>query len=300
MRIGEYTAAVFDGARSFGRAALHWRQNPFTARVMRRLWGPLPWIGLGGLAVFGIVVSPIFPSPGRIAGFFPPVAVLLWIPEDVIEMLWSVPACFGYLVAWRVSSFRRDDPSRWLGSADVNAPELRLFEAAAVPVAAAGLALAIGIEVAAPVQRLLEGAPPGWPSAGSAMLAVSRSLVVVAVVSGVMSVHRSVSKGLGQVLGAAFMLFGLRLAIGYTVPWMTAWWTYLPIPFIDRVGGDRSPVFALFLFNLAVAAIAWVMTMGTAEDSPFWTAKSEDGAPNTAPHELPPLPTSDRSPNDRP
>jgi len=300
MRIGEYTAAVFEGARSFGRAVLQWRQNPHTNGVMRRLWGPAPWIGLGGLAVAGIVVSPFFPSPGRAAGFFPPLAALMWIPSDVLEMLWSVPALFAYVVAWRVRSFRHDDPSRWLGSADVIDPERRLFEAAAVPVAVAGLALAVGIEVAAPVQRFLEGAPPAWPSLSSALLAVSRSLVVVAVVGAVISVHRSLSKGLGQVLGAGFMLFGLRMAIGFTVPWMTAWWTFLPIPFIDRVAGDRSPMFAFLLFNLAVAAVAWVMTMGKAEDSPFWTVEHEDIETHDEPAEpeLPPLPTSDGSLND--
>jgi hypothetical protein len=248
------------------------------------------------LTAAGIAVSPVFPSVERMAGLVPPLAFLLWIPNDVLEILWSAPAFFGHVVAWRVRALRGDLGSDWLASGDATDQKRLLFEAAAVPVAMAAVALAIGIEVAAPVHRLLAGLPGGWPSVGPVLLAASRSLVVVAVVAGVMSVHRSVSSAFGKLLGAGFMLFGLRMAIAFTVPWVTAWWSHLPIPFIERFSGERSPGAALFLFNLAVASIAWVVTLGKAEDSPFWSAAGGDGEAESPPSEpdLPPLPPTQR------
>jgi hypothetical protein len=297
MQPKEYIAAAFEGARSFGRAVLEWRRNPFVRDVARRLWGPAAPAGLALLVVVCVGASPFFPGPGTAAALLPPLAFLLWVPGEILEMLWSVPAVFGYLIAWRIRALRGDDSQRWTGAHGTEESNRWIFEAAAVPVAAAGLALAVGLEAIGPAIRIVEGTLEEWPSPGPVLLSISRSLVVMAIVGGVLSVHRSLSKGIGQVLGAAFVIFGLRMAIGFAVPWMTSWWTYLPIPFIEWVSGDRSPGPVLFVFNTAVVAVAWVMTMSRAEDSLFWTPDAEPDTPapdspeEQSPTELPPLPT---------
>jgi hypothetical protein len=116
MNIGAYSRAVGEGVRSFVLAALGWRDNPYANTVGRRLWGPLPWLGFGAPVVAGIALSPFLPSIDRIAGFVPPLAFLQWMPEDVFELLWSVPALFNLAVvavAWVALRNRAGEQPFW-------------------------------------------------------------------------------------------------------------------------------------------------------------------------------------------
>ncbi|MCP4900495.1 MAG: hypothetical protein GY906_26320 [bacterium] len=289
--MGEYARAVSIGLKSFVVAMLGWRDNPYTIAVGRRLWGRLPLLSLAGLTLAGIAAGPFFPSFDKIAGFVPPLAFLTWMPVDVTQMLWSIPAVFGLVVAWRVRCFRGDVEDTWLGLADIEDPGRRIFESAAIPIGFAALFLGFGLELLPRLLELAAGQPVEWGSVGSWSLSLSETILAVAVVAGVLSLNRCFSKAFGQLVGAAFMIFGLRMGLSYALPWMTAWWSYLPIPYVDRFGGGHSLSFGILLFNLAVVAIAWAKLRARAGQSPFWSAESLPDAPESEKESsLPPIP----------
>jgi hypothetical protein len=74
---------------------------------------------------------------------------------------------------------------------------------------------------------------------------------------------------------------------------MMGWWAYLPIPYLNRVAGHRSPSAVLFLFNLAVVAVAWVALRNRADQQPFWTSQPATDHEQQDEPELPPLPTNE-------
>jgi hypothetical protein len=291
--MGEYARAAAVGIKSFLIAILGWRENPYTIAVGRRLWGRFPLVTLAGLTLIGIAAAPFFPSLERMAGFIPPLSFLMWLPGDVSAMLWSVPALLGIIIAWRVRSLRRDEEQLWFGLTDVAEPGRHIFEAAAIPIAAAASFLAIGAEIAGPVLSWAQGSAFELGGTGATLLSISHSLVITIVVAGVLSINQCFSKAFGQLFGAAFTLFGIRLGLSYAIPWMTSWWSYLPIPFVDRIG-QRSPIYGLILVNLAILAIAWVALREKAEEQPFWVEESEekveDESDEDQGNELPPIP----------
>ena len=117
--MGDYTHAMVLGFKSFVQAARDWRKNPCTGVVGKRLWGPRPWFSLVVLTLAGLGISPFFPSVERVAGFLPPAAVLGWVPGSIRDLFWSVPALFGFVVAWRVRRYRRIDEEHLAGLLDM-------------------------------------------------------------------------------------------------------------------------------------------------------------------------------------
>lgn len=289
--MGEYARAATVGLKSFARAVLRWRENPFTLVVGKRLWGRFPLVTLALLTMAGIAAGPFFPGFDAIAVFVPPIAFLSWMPVDVTEMLWSVPALFALLVAWRVRRLRNDEPNAWLDLTDEEFPGRRIFEAGAIPIGAAATVLGLGLQVGPRLWAVSRGQTVDWGSSGSWLLGISGTLLTVAVVGGVLSLRKALGKAFGQLMGAAFTIFGLRLGLSYALPWMMGWWTYLPIPYVDRIAGERSPDYGLFLFNLAVVAIAWAKLRQHADESPFWKPDSDREATDGEAGSLPPLPT---------
>lgn len=292
--MGDYTHAAVLGFKSFVQSIRDWRKNPCTAVVGRRLWGPWPLLSLVVLTLAALAISPFFPSFERVAGFVPPAAVLTLIPGSIRDLFWSVPALFGFVVAWRVRRYRQNDEEHLAGLLEAGQPKTLLFDAGATPIAIAAFVLAAGLELVEPVVRIVQGLDAGWYGVGSHLQSATASVVVVAISAGVLSVNRAVGKGMGQMMGAGFMLFGIRLGIGFSVPWMVSWWAYLPIPHISQLA-DRSPTLVYTLFNLAVAAAAWVKLREHTEDRRFWGLEHGDDDREAVPPrpELPPLPTSD-------
>lgn len=123
--------------------------------------------------------------------------------------------------------------------------------------------------------------------AGGANL-VARTIVVVALVTGILGVHRRIGAGLGKLFGAGFVVWGVHLGIGFSVPWMTSWWTYLP--WVGEYAPERSVAWAHALFDLAVASAAWIAAREKWVDAPLWS----DAAPVSTPPPPPP-PPSDQS-----
>ncbi len=287
----EYSRAAKLGVRSFLQALRNWKDNPYTIVVGRRLWGPWPLLSLVGLTLAALLVAPFFPSFERLGGFIPPLVFLTYIPDSVRDLLWSMPAVFGFVVAWRVRSFRRNDEELLADLADVDDPGSFIFEAGATPIAIAAFVLAAGLELVEPLTRLVRGLDAGWYGLGSHIEFATSSVVVVAISAGVLSINTTIGKGLGQLFGAGFTLFGIRLGIGFAIPWMVGWWTYLPIPYLNQLGG-HSPTIVYTLFNLAVAAVAWIKLRDSTKEQPFWARDSGDEEePKALPEpDLPPLP----------
>jgi hypothetical protein len=216
------------------------------------------------------------PPTDRLAGLIPPLMALKFFPSDVAALFWSAPAFFAFVVAWRVRRLRRDQEGTWLLDADVHEPELRLFEAGALPVAAAALVLAVTLPIVSTLWVAVGTADPAESAGlGSQLFAISRLLLIVSLTSGILSAHRELSKGIGQLLGAGFFVWGIHLGIAFSVPWMTNWWTYLPIPFLSRLGGEPSANLVHLLFNLAVVAGTWAALREKLRSKPFWEFESQ-------------------------
>ena len=258
--VNESRLGFLIGPRSLGNAMMRFRANPFRAAAGRRLWGPAPAVALAAAVLAAVVAAPWFPLVER---FFP------WFLVDVGELVWSIPALFAVLVAWRARTLRDSLP-------DLEEPTLpfaeratHYFEAAAVPVAVATLMMAIGIELSVAASPLLTGGEAVWPSIDFALHGISRSLVIVAVTAGVWSTQRKPGNGFRKLMVAGLALFGTRLAIGLTVPWMSFGWTWIP-GFGHHLGPARTVIGANLLFNLGVVATAWAMLHAAAGDGLEW------------------------------
>ncbi len=129
--------------------------------------------------------------------------------------------------------------------------------------------MAIGIELSVAASPLLTGGEVVWPSIGFALHGISRSLVIVAVTAGVWSTQREPGSGFRKLMAAGFALFGIRLVIGLTVPWMSFGWTWIP-GLGHHLGPTQTVIGANLLFNLGVAVTAWAMLHATAGDGLEW------------------------------
>lgn len=296
--MGEYARAAALGIKSFVQSVLNWRENPYITIVGERLWGSWRLLPLVCLTVAAVAVSPFFPSFERIAGFIPPAVFLTWIPSSIRDLLWSVPAFFGFVVAWRVRRFRQNDKNLFPDLVDAGESNNLIFEAGATPIAVAAFVLAAGLELVQPLMRLAQGLDGGWYGLTSHLESATWSLVVVAISAGVMSVNSAVGKGVRQVFGAGVTLFGIRLGIGFAAPWIMGWWTYLPIPYINQLG-ESSSTLVFILFNLCVASAAWIMLRERTAGQHVWMSGfGDDDQEALSEPDLPPLPSLDAKPQE--
>jgi len=252
-------------------AARDWPANPLAARVNRILWGPAWMAVLALLVVAAIAVERVLPSFSSVIRLAPWLTPLAFVPDVVCELVYSAPAFFAFVVVWRFHRLRSSDPSGWSDRTSIEDFGGRFFDAAALPVAVATLAIASGIQATAVIFGSLSadattGAQIWSITDGSSRLA--RALVIVALITGVLSVHRRVTSGLGKLLGAGFFVWGGHLGIAFTVPFMTSWLAYIPLigPYIP----DRSVSWAHLLFDLAVVCSAWIAAREKWSTAPLW------------------------------
>jgi len=295
VNVKEYGRAVVLGGRSLLDAAASWRENPLTDEVNRRLWGPLPLAALAVLTAAGIAAAAVLPPSGSLIGLVPPLAALAYIPSSVRDVLYSAPAFFAFVVAWRVRRLRKTSGHAWLASFGADEPGARFFQAGALPAAVASVVLVVGIEVVAivvpeeaavEVVELVEvpEAEPSRSGAVSHARDMAHNLVIVALAAALLGVHREVGKGLGQLLGAAFSVWCTHLVIGFTVPWLVGSWSYLPV--VGELASRRSPHLVHLLFDLSVVMGAWAAAYERTRRSPLW----EDVQPPPEDEDAPPEP----------
>jgi hypothetical protein len=235
------------------------------------------------LAAIALEIVQPFPT---LVGLLPPLAFLAFVPGLVRDLLLSSPAIFAFVVVWRVRRLRDSDSESWPDRTSVDDFGGRLFDAGALPVAVAAVVLAIGqqlVHAAIAVQVLPEGSPPGLDAvAGLAVeggaLGPARTILTVALVAGILSVHRTFGTGLGKLIGAGFFVWGMHLAIGFSVPWMTSWIAYLPV--IGQYAPQRSVGAVLLAFDVAVACAAWMAAREKCRTAPLWSDVRADPPPS--------------------
>ena len=290
MNISKYREAVVLGLKSIVGAAVKWRVNPLTNEVNRCMWGPWPWATLGVLTAAALGLHVVMPPFSTLIGFVPPLMALAFIPENVRELIWSAPAFFAFVVAWRVHRLRITDSESWPDRRCRADFGQRFFEAGALPVAVASLLLVAGLELVGGLNiadamseetKIVGEASAMWAMSFSANRLAS-NLVIVALVAGIMGVYRKAGAGLAKLLGAGFFVWGIHLGIAFSVPWMVSWWAYLPV--VGQYAGRRSPDAVHIFFDVAVALSAWTAAREKCRGAPLW----EDEAPS-----LPPLPVED-------
>jgi hypothetical protein len=245
------------------------------------MWGAWWPVTLTLLAAAVLAAEILLPPLAELARRTPLLLPLAFVPSLVRDLLLSAPAVFAYVVVWRVRTLRTSDRDMW--PADAAWPEfaVRFFEAGALPVAVAATLLGLGGFAA----QTLQG-----PSGGSAAepRGFGTTVLTIALITGVLGVHRRLGKGFGQLLGAGFSVWGIHLAIGFSVPWMVSWWAYLPI--VGQFAPERSAAWALLLFDLAIACAAWTLAREKCRAAPLWG----DAPPP------PPQPPRDHSSNSPP
>ena len=296
MDLSAYGQDVVAGSKSILSAARGWRTNPLTSRVNRRLWSPLWPAVLLLLVAAAIAVDQLLPPFSRLIGLVPPLTVLTFLPNIVRDLVYSAPALFAFVIVWRIHRLRSSKPVDWSDRAAIRDFGGQFFDAAALPVAVATLALGIGIQLTTVVLGSLPADPETgvagataievWTVAGGSSR-LARTIVIVALVTGVLGVHRRIGTGLGKLFGAGFVVWSIHLGIGFAVPWMTSWWTYLPV--IGKFAPDRSANWAHLLFDLAVACAAWIAAREKWREAPLWS----DAPPRPSPSPPPPPPPTD-------
>jgi hypothetical protein len=259
--MSEYGTAVVEGIRSMMGAARRWRANPLVTPVNRRMWGAWWPVTLTLLAAVVLAAEILLPPRAELARRTPLLLPLAFVPSLVRDLLLSAPAVFAYVVVWRVRRLRSSSRDSWPGIAGLEDAGTRFFEAGALPVAVAATLLGLGGLAA----QTLQG-----PSGGSAAepRGFGTTVLTIALVAGVLGVHRSLGQGFGQLLGAGFFVWGMHLAIGFSVPWMASWWAYLPV--VGRFAPQRSAEWALLLFDLAIGCAAWTLAREKCRAAPLW------------------------------
>jgi hypothetical protein len=295
MNLAESGQAVVAGVRSMLDAVSSWRDNPLTGPVNRRLWGRWWPVTLGALVAATVAVDVVLPPIGRLAELVPPLMFAAFIPGLIRDLIYSAPAFFAFVVVWRVRRLRASEPADWPPRSSVSDFGLRFFQAAALPVAVAAVAVGLG---AAAVAFVVAAAPPA-PDAGSAGVealgrwgasggaaTLARSVLIVALVTALLVVHRRLGAGFGKLMGAGFFVWGIHIGIGFAVPWMTSWLAWVPV--IGQYAPQRSASWAHLLFDLAVVCVAWTAAAEKLRPAPLW-------ADAAAPPPPPPPPPTDES-----
>lgn len=275
MNVAAYGEAAVEGFKSILVAVREWRDNPLRSQANRLMWGRW-WPVSITLLTFAALAVEAYRPVDLLIGLAPPLAYLRMFPGVVRDLVVSAPALFAFVVAWRVHRLRSSAPEAWPDRAATSDFGGRFFDAGAVPVAVATVALALGCEVVG----ALADAPTGSDSTAPGMGAVAglaaaagtggfgRTVLVVALVAGILGVHRLVGTGFGKLIGAGFYVWGAHLVIGFTVPWMVSWWTYLP--FVGGFVPDRSPDLVRLVFDLGVACAAWMAAREKCRPAPLW------------------------------
>ncbi len=300
MNLAEYGQAVVAGVRSMLDAISSWRSNPLTEPVNRRLWGRWWPAALIALVVAAVAIDAVLPSIDRLAELVPPLIFVAFIPGLIGDLLYSAPAFFAFVVVWRVRRLRAAGPTDWPPRSSIPEFGLRFFQAAALPVAAAALAIGIGFAAVAFVVAVGPPTPDAashgiekleqWSATGNAAT-LARSLLIVALISGILVVHQRLRAGFGKLVGAGFMVWGVHIGIGFAVPWMTSWLAWVPV--IGQYTPQRSATWAHLLFDLAVACAAWTAAAEKLRAAPLWA----DAAPPPPPPPPPaPPPSSTETP----
>jgi hypothetical protein len=219
----------------------------------------------------------VLPSIDRLAKLVPPLIFVAFIPGLIRDLLYSAPAFFAFVVVWRVRRLRASRSTDWPPRSSIPEFGLRFFQAAALPVAATALAIGIGV---AAVSLLVAASPPTpdaaspgieeleqWSATGDAAT-LARSLLIVALITGILVVHPRLRAGFGKLIGAGFFVWGIHIGIGFAVPWMTSWLAWVPV--IGQYAPQRSATWAHLLFDLAVACAAWTAAAEKLRAAPLW------------------------------
>lgn len=290
MDLKAYGQAVLEGARSMLSAARDWRDNPLASGVNRRLWGPAWPAALLLLTAGAIAAGILIPPFSRLVQLVPPLVALAFLPGIVLDLFTSAAAFFAFIIAWRFRRLRLTAASDWPDRTAI--PEFggQFFDAAALPVVIAAIMLSLGLQLASAMGVM----PAADPDAAAAMAGaftvadsstrIARTIVVVALVTGVLSVHRRFGAGFGKLLGVGFVVWGVHIGIAFTIPFLTNWWGYLP--WVGQFAPERSAALAHALFDLSVACAAWLAAREKWSNAPLWT----DVAPTPEPPPLPPPP----------
>jgi hypothetical protein len=277
MNLREYGHAVVLGFRSILDAARHWPNNPLTTTVNSRLWGGRRAIALAVLVVLTLLAEAALSRLGRFPSLGGALDFLAFVPELVRELFLSPPAWFAFVVAWRVRRLRRSDPGGWPQRATMPDFGLRFFDAGALPVAAAAVVIGFGAALVTTGSSLLgDHVSPSANGVAATMdwdtvaipSQIVRSVLVIALVAGILAVHRSVRSGLGKLVGAGFFVWGIHIGIAFAVPWMISWWAYLPA--LGHFASQRSVDWAHLLFDLSVASVAWTAARESCRETPLW------------------------------
>ena len=277
MNIAGYREAVLLGFRSIIGAAMKWRGNPLTREVNRRMWGPVPWVGLGLLVVAVVPVSAIWPSLDYLAGLAPPLVFLGFLPDTICDLVWSAPAAFGLIVALRVRRLRAQSPEDWPDRRCRSDFGVRFFEAGALPVVVAGMLVAVGVEAVGGVWTAFDGPADtlgvgdetsAWQMSFSS-IGFARNLMVVALVAGLASVHRAAGQAFGKLMGAGFTVWGIHIGIAFAAPWLVSWVAYVPV--VGAYVPEPSVDGVHMIFDLAVAVVAWTAAREKSRAAPFWS-----------------------------
>lgn len=286
MNLAEFGQGVVAGMRSMLDAISSWRDNPLTEPANRRLWGRWWPATLAALVGATVAVDAVLPPIGRLSEIVPPLQFAAFIPVLIRDLFYSAPAFFAFVVVWRLRCLRESEPTDWPPRSSVPDFGLRLFQAAALPVVAAALAIGLGVTV---VSFVFAAAPPaagaatpgieelGHPSASSGTATFARSVLVVALISGLLVVHRRLGAGFGKLIGAGFFIWGVHIGISFAVPWMTSWLAYLPV--IGQYAPQRSVTWAHLLFDVAVACGAWTAAAEKFRVAPLWVDASSPPPP---------------------
>jgi hypothetical protein len=265
MATGAYLRASIDGFASMARALAGWSTNPLRTTVMRRLWGPVPWVALLALAAVSAIFEDRIPDPRALAGLFPPLMLLVFLPDTVLRFVVSGPAVLGFVGAWRVRTIRHrpyDIDGPWSGDAP---PGALAFDAAVLPLGAAALLAAVTLLVV-DIAR-----PESDMTVVVAAFRLTESLVIAAVVGGVFVSRRRLGTAFGQLLAAGFSIWVMHLVVGFVAPWITVWWQWIPF-----LGDPNRPVVtAHAALNAAIVSVAWTTVRHRFAEGVAWRIAPE-------------------------
>jgi hypothetical protein len=214
------------------------------------------------------VIALAEPHLPNLAGVFPPLAFIAFVPDLVLIMLFSPSAFFAYLVSWRLRQVR-------VVQSRENLDGGLCFDAVALPVGAASLALVIALETL----RFFWLSPPDPPSPllptiSASLVAALRQLAGIAIIVGTFSSLKRLNSAFGKALGSAFFLLIAEIVISFASGWIS----------IGRWPGSGSvrPLAQVLLY-LAASSVLWVQSRAA------WQGEATPG-PNALPPAPPPPP----------
>ena len=253
---------VLSGGRGMVAAVRGWVNNPWRHQLNRYLWGRWWWLSLGVLVALGTVVAAVLPPVIELVGYFPPLLWLVYLPQDVTQVLWSGATAVGVVIAWRCRRLRTNSGEKFPQLVESLPARHQGFNAIAVPVATATVALALA---SAAVSVAMDSSTTWMWAARIA----GESVAVVALVVGTLTSRRQLGSGLGALVGASFSWWIAHMVIGFVVPYAVSWWHYLPIPWLEAPGSS-VPHLAHLGLDLGVGLLAWARLGALVGSDRFW------------------------------